>query len=1107
MPHPPRRRGAAATTAAPAEARPSRAWLVPARPPRAPIPRAALVARAREALGGRLLRVVAGAGWGKTSLLALALDGWPDPVVWCACDARLGRGGLSDALALGLSRALGLDAPPAPAPGDDPEARAAALCDEIAARAPRDLVVVLDDVHRLLGTPAEAELAALARDLPPQVHLAVAGRGALPEPLGGPRPDAVDLDERALELSVEECAELLERLGAAPADAAERHREAEGWIAGVVLGARGGAAAGEPGEYLLREVVDALPEPAARLLEDTSVVDRFSARLAAGISGREDAGALIELLLARHAFVVPAEAGEGWYRQHRLLRAALARRVEAGSPRAAELHRRAARAWADAGEHEAAARHHLAAGDLSAAVTALRPLRDEDPARGPQLGDWLGAIPAGVWSDTSGLVLAQASQLFYRADYLGAFAAMESAVEALVAAGDHERAAVALVRLLRAVPLAGGLYERTIDVARALIPRIGPGAGLLPAARVMLALLLGESCRYAEAEDELESALEAGSGDPLTALHVNVTRAFAIDHPHGRRAPALAALDEAIPELERAHEADVLNYLVYARAFRAIVLSDVGRFADALEEADRVRDAAARRGLARLAAPVVAMLRFGPLAGLGHLDLLGEEIARSSPAFERLGGALRGYRHDVAAAALAAADGDPAGVARAVAAAREGLARHGMPYDAAMAHADLALAASAAGLDGEARELAGAARALAERASAPWAAVRAAMTAAIAWGPGKEGDAALAEALRRSSDHRLAALWSRRERRLAGELLPRALARGIEPTDTVLRLARACGAEVLAACVDGAPDAPVEARLSLAEVAASAVAAEVALDGLLKDPEPAVRKAARRAREARRKRAHESVRLITLGGFAVERDGRRIPDSEFGRQKARTLLALMACARGPVHREEVIETLWPELSKGRGLAALNSTLYALRRALEPHLSAGASSALIVASGATYRLVLGERDSWDAEEFLRLGAEALAADGEAGLRKLLEAEARYTGALLPEWAFAPWTEPLRTQLEELHRTLLVRVAEASAAAGRPAEAISRYRLLLAMEPEREGWHRALMRIYAGAGERALALRQYDACRTLLRESLGIEPSRETRELHTRLLRED
>jgi DNA-binding SARP family transcriptional activator len=83
---------------------------------------------------------------------------------------------------------------------------------------------------------------------------------------------------------------------------------------------------------------------------------------------------------------------------------------------------------------------------------------------------------------------------------------------------------------------------------------------------------------------------------------------------------------------------------------------------------------------------------------------------------------------------------------------------------------------------------------------------------------------------------------------------------------------------------------------------------------------------------------------------------------------------------------------------------------------------------------------------------------------------------------------------------------VGAAEALAAAGRADEAISRYRLLLAMEPEREGWHRALMRVYAGAGERGLALRQFEACRRALREGLGVEPSRETRDLHAELLRD-
>jgi DNA-binding SARP family transcriptional activator len=56
-----------------------------------------------------------------------------------------------------------------------------------------------------------------------------------------------------------------------------------------------------------------------------------------------------------------------------------------------------------------------------------------------------------------------------------------------------------------------------------------------------------------------------------------------------------------------------------------------------------------------------------------------------------------------------------------------------------------------------------------------------------------------------------------------------------------------------------------------------------------------------------------------------------------------------------------------------------------------------------------------------------------------------------------------------------------VAAELAGVGRPAAAIERSRRLIAMDPEREGWHRALMRAYVQAGERPLALRQYHACR--------------------------
>src|SRR5690606_34239911 len=119
----------------------------------------------------------------------------------------------------------------------------------------------------------------------------------------------------------------------------------------------------------------------------------------------------------------------------------------------------------------------------------------------------------------------------------------------------------------------------------------------------------------------------------------------------------------------------------------------------------------------------------------------------------------------------------------------------------------------------------------------------------------------------------------------------------------------------------------------------------------------------------------------------------------------------LACARGAVHREWLVETLWPSRPEKRGLAALHSALYALRHALEPGLAPGERSALVRAEGPTYRLVLGERDGWDVAGFL-VAARAGLAGGDGALDRLLDAERRYTGSLLPEWPFAPWTEPLR-----------------------------------------------------------------------------------------------
>jgi DNA-binding SARP family transcriptional activator len=375
----------------------------------------------------------------------------------------------------------------------------------------------------------------------------------------------------------------------------------------------------------------------------------------------------------------------------------------------------------------------------------------------------------------------------------------------------------------------------------------------------------------------------------------------------------------------------------------------------------------------------------------------------------------------------------------------------------------------------------------------------------VAHGDSPEGDRWLAEAVEASALPRVVALWSHHERAIAAPLLARAMERDLGAGDAAACVAAACGSEVVEECAELLAAADPATRTRLAEAAAGAA---TVVGRLLQDPDAGVRRAARRTRARQEARPRPHLRFVTMGGFSVWRDGVVVPEQAFERQKARTLLAALLCARGPVHREGLVESLWPNLTPERGLAAMHSTLYALRRALEPGLSRREQSSVVVADGQAYRLVLAEADEWDAEHFLGLARAARAAAGSGSeIERLLEAEAAHGGPFLPEWPYAEWAAPTRTEVEETHRQVLERLADALAGRGQPAAAIARYRALLALEPEREGWHRKLMRVYADAGERALALRQYHACRALLRQRLGIEPSRETRALYAALLRDD
>ncbi len=118
------------------------------------------------------------------------------------------------------------------------------------------------------------------------------------------------------------------------------------------------------------------------------------------------------------------------------------------------------------------------------------------------------------------------------------------------------------------------------------------------------------------------------------------------------------------------------------------------------------------------------------------------------------------------------------------------------------------------------------------------------------------------------------------------------------------------------------------------------------------------------------------VAIHSLGGFRVLRSGAPVPLTDWQSRKARSLLKFLVARRGqPVHREELMEVLWPNEDPTKTSSRLSVTLSTLRSVLDPDKRFDAER-FVTADRDTIRLNLANV-SVDVESFLP--------DAAAGLR--------------------------------------------------------------------------------------------------------------------------
>jgi ATP/maltotriose-dependent transcriptional regulator MalT/DNA-binding SARP family transcriptional activator len=1032
----------------------------------------------------RLIVIVAGPGFGKSSLLHAWVrrhfHAWHDVA---PRDLDLGTflSGLLDAFRRavpGLGPALTHVEAAAAVGGDGAtadrvDAVAEALCSGLDTVLESDLLLVLDDLHELAEGTASARLVAgICRRAPARLHLVLGSRDAMPFPLErmAAHGDVGRFDARDLAFTADEVAALLAVGGHVAADGLPGAivDATDGWPAAVrlvieSLAPGGGAASIDVSEpdgplfaYLASEVFERAPASVRDLIRRITPLDSFTDGLAVEL-GVPDAKAAILWLTVRGLFV--RRVGDRFI-LHDLVR-------------------------------EFARRSWPLDADGTSAILALAAGwhdRNGDPTEALALAARSGDVrllTKLVTSAGPGLVRAGGARAIVEAAERLPAEARDPMVARIVgeAYASMGLSDAALGWLERAIPDAGPIPA---DVAWRLamshylrdeldrVIELHERADLEAAAPADLAHLtawaagayrrLGDAVNAARlAADALDAAERSGDDRARAAAHT--AGAFGAEIA-GDRVGVTRHQRLALAAAERAGD---LLQVTRIRINQASELLESGSYALAIRETDTALEIATLAGFGSLRA--LALMNRGLAAWcLGRLEEASAAYEASIEAYRAAGS------RELAYALIGRADvyrerGD---LELARGAYDEGLALAERTGDRQALVPGLYQSAKVIAFDDPAE-----ARARAERAVAYGWPDRAWALVALGWVLVHAGERARA---REAATEAAAAARAAGDRFGVAEALELRTWAAEDPGAERDGLLQA--ASIWRELGNGIREATVElalARMSTGHGArAAAQAAETRLQRLGVRPSPVGPAGLLTAVAGR---GLDPIEIRTLGGFRVLREGAPIALPEWQSKKARDLLKLLVARRGhPVPRDVVAETLWPdEDTSGLG-NRLSVAVSLLRGVLDPTKRFDPER-FVVTDKANVTLDL-DAVVVDVEAFLAHAAAGfdLLRQGRRteGLERLGTAEAAYTGDFLEEHLYDDWPVAVREEARATYLGVARALADAAAADGDPDREV-RFRLRsLERDPYDEAAHLALVAAHtrSGAhGEARAAYRRY------------------------------
>ena len=239
------------------------------------------------------------------------------------------------------------------------------------------------------------------------------------------------------------------------------------------------------------------------------------------------------------------------------------------------------------------------------------------------------------------------------------------------------------------------------------------------------------------------------------------------------------------------------------------------------------------------------------------------------------------------------------------------------------------------------------------------------------------------------------------------------------------------------------------------------------------------------------------IRAEAFGQPRVTVGGHQVMDLAWRSERSKEMFFYLLHSRRPVRKEQIALELWPDLSPERLNSTFHSTLYRLRRAIDPKV--------VMQTDNGYEVNTSFDIAYDAQEFEEHARQVEKTDdGNPDWAEHLTAAVRLYRGPFAETFQTMWAEEARRRYEDRYLGCLLTLAAHALQRGEHEEVIALSESIIAVDPLNEQAVHHLMHAYARDGHLDMAARAYRRLHSALGKELQEEPSETLQQVYQQVL---